>query len=85
MYAQVIITMISDMFWALYFDGFQLHYATLGKGGGGGVMVQVEVQGRMARGMPKRRWLDRVRSNVKKKELRWQEVYNRATHCMGIR
>ena len=39
----------------------------------------------MRRGRPKRRWLDRVRDDIREKGLSWvrEEVYNRATCGKG--
>ena len=39
----------------------------------------MKVQGRRKRGRPKRRWLDRVRDDIKEKGLSGEEVYDRAT------
>ena len=37
-------------------------------------------QGRRKRGRPKRRWLDKVKDDIKEKGLSWEEVYDdRAT------
>ena len=41
--------------------------------------MEMEVQGRRKRGMPKRIWLDRVRSIIKETELSGNEMYDRAT------
>ena len=38
-----------------------------------------ESTGRRKRGRPKRRWLDRVRGDIKEKGLSAEEVYDRAT------
>ena len=38
----------------------------------------MKVQGRRKRGRSKRRWLDRVRDDIKVKALSGEEVYNRA-------
>ena len=38
----------------------------------------MKVQGRRKRGIPKRRWMDRVRDDIKEKELSADEVYDRA-------
>ena len=38
----------------------------------------MKVQGRRKRGRPKRRWLDRVRDDVKENGLLTEEVYDRA-------
>ena len=50
------------------------------------------VQGRRKRGRPKRRWLDKVKDDIKEKGLSADDVYDRATwRCtltpikMGIR
>ena len=37
------------------------------------------VQGRRKRGRPKRRWLDKVKDDIKEKGLLADEVYERAT------
>ena len=39
----------------------------------------MDVQGRRKRGRPKRRWLDKVRDDIKEKGLSGKEVYDRAT------
>ena len=39
----------------------------------------MEVQGRRMSGRPKRRWLDRVRDDIKVKGLSGEEVYDCAT------
>ena len=39
----------------------------------------MKVQGRRKRGRPKRRWLDRVRDDIKEKGLSAGEVYDHAT------
>ena len=44
----------------------------------GSTAVEMEVQGRRARGMPKRGWFDRVRGDMKEKRLPGEEVYDRA-------
>ena len=41
--------------------------------------MEMEVQGRRKRGRPKRRWLDRVRGDIKEKGLSAEQVYDRAT------
>ena len=41
--------------------------------------MKVKVQGRRKRGRPKRRWLDRVRDDIKEKGLSEEDVYDRAT------
>ena len=41
--------------------------------------MEMKVQGRTKRGRPKRRWLDKVRDDIKEKGLSADEVYNRAT------
>ena len=38
-----------------------------------------EVQGRRKRGRPKRRWLDKVKDDIKEKGLSADDVYDRAT------
>ena len=44
----------------------------------------MEVQGRRKRGRPKRRWLDKVKDDIKEKGLSVDDVYNRATwRCMS--
>ena len=40
---------------------------------------EMKVKGRRKRGRPKRRWLDRVRDDIKEKGLSAVEVYDRAT------
>ena len=40
--------------------------------------MEIKVQG-MKKGRPKRRWLDRVRDDIKEKGLSTDEVYDRAT------
>ena len=39
----------------------------------------MKVQGRRKRGRPKRRWLDKVKDDIKEKGLSADEVYDRAT------
>ena len=39
----------------------------------------MKVQERRKRGRPKRRWLDRVRDDIKERGLFGEEVYDRAT------
>ena len=39
----------------------------------------MEVQGRRKRGSPKRRWLDKVKEDIKEKGLSADNVYDRAT------
>ena len=39
----------------------------------------MEVQGRRKRGRPKRRWLDKVKDDIKEKGLSADDVYDRAT------
>ena len=39
----------------------------------------MKVQGRMKRGRPKRRWLDKVKDDIKEKGLSADEVYDCAT------
>ena len=41
--------------------------------------MEMKVQGRRKRGRPKRRWLDRVRDDIKEKGLSAEEVYDRDT------
>ena len=41
--------------------------------------MEMKVQGRRKRGRPMRRWLDKVRDNIKRKELSADDVYDRAT------
>ena len=43
-----------------------------------GAMV-MKVQGRRKRGRPKRRWLDKVKDDIKEKGLSADDVYDRAT------
>ena len=38
-----------------------------------------KVQGRRKRGRPKRRWLDKVKDDIKEKGLSSDDVYDRAT------
>ena len=38
-----------------------------------------KVQGRRKRGRPKRRWLDKVKDDIKEKGLSEEEVYDHAT------
>ena len=45
--------------------------------------MEMKVQGRRKRGRPKRRWLDRVRDDIKEKGLSADEVYGHAT-CRRI-
>ena len=46
--------------------------------------MKMEVQGRKKIGRPKRRWLDRVRDDIKEKGLSGEDVYDRATwRCMS--
>ena len=40
--------------------------------------MEIKVQGRRKRGKPKRRWLDKVKDDIKEKELSDDEVYDRA-------
>ena len=50
----------------------------------GRMTIDMEVQGRRKRGMPKRRQLDRVRDDIKEKGLSGEELYDRATwRCMS--
>ena len=51
---------------------------TLGAYVGRRVMV-MKVQGRRKRGRPKRRWLDKVKDDIKEKGLSPDDVYDRAT------
>ena len=39
----------------------------------------MKVQGRRKRGRPKRRWLDKVKYDIKEKRLSADDVYDRAT------
>ena len=39
----------------------------------------MKVQGRRKRGRPKRRWLDKVKEDIKEKGVSADEVYDRAT------
>ena len=41
--------------------------------------MEIKVQGRRKRGIPKRRWLDKVKDDIKEKGLSADEVYDRAT------
>ena len=41
--------------------------------------MEIKVQGRRKRRRPKRRWLDRVRDDIKEKGLSADDVYDRAT------
>ena len=41
--------------------------------------IEMDVHGRTKRGMTKRRWLDRVRIDIKEKGLSGEDVYDRAT------
>ena len=41
--------------------------------------MEMKVQGRRKRGRPKRRWLDRVRDDIKEKGLSGEELYDHAT------
>ena len=38
--------------------------------------IEMEVQGRRKRGRPKRRWLDKVKDDIKEKGLSADEVYD---------
>ena len=40
--------------------------------------MEMKVRGRNKRGMPERRWLDRVRYDIKQKGLSAEEDYDRA-------
>ena len=42
------------------------------------VLVLMKVQGRRKRGRPKRRWLDKVKDDIKEKGLSADDVYDRA-------
>ena len=39
----------------------------------------MEVPGRRKRGPPKRKWLNRVRGDIRERKQSGEEVYNRAT------
>ena len=41
--------------------------------------MEIKVQGRRKRGRPKRRWLDKVKDDIKEKGLSADDVYDRAT------
>ena len=41
--------------------------------------MEIKVQGRRKRGRPKRRWLARVRDDIKENGLSADELYDRAT------
>ena len=41
--------------------------------------MEIKVQGRRKRGRHKRRWLDKVRDDIKEKGLSADEMYDRAT------
>ena len=41
--------------------------------------MEMKVQGRRKRGRPKRRWLDKVKDDIKEKGLSADDVYDRAT------
>ena len=41
--------------------------------------MEMRVQGRRKRGIPKRRWLDKVKDDIKEKGLSADDVYDRAT------
>ena len=45
----------------------------------GGRAMVMKVQGRRKRGRPKRRWLDKVKDDIKEKGLSADDVYDRAT------
>ena len=46
--------------------------------------TEMKVQGRRKRGKPKRRWLDKIKDDIKEKGLSADEVYDRATWwCMS--
>ena len=42
----------------------------------------MKVQGRRKRGRPKRRWLDKVKDDIKEKGLSADDVYDRATYVI---
>ena len=42
-------------------------------------VMAIEVQGRRKRRRPKRRWLDKVKDDIKEKGLSGEEMYDRAT------
>ena len=42
-------------------------------------VLEMKVQGRRKRGRPNRRWLDKVKDDMKEKGLSGEEVYDRAT------
>ena len=44
--------------------------------------MELKVQGRRKRGRPKRRWLDRVRDDIKEKGLSADEVYNMEAYAI---
>ena len=41
--------------------------------------IVMKVQGRRKRGRPKRRWLDKVKDDIKEKELSADDVYDSAS------
>ena len=41
--------------------------------------MEIKVQGRRATGRPRRRWLDKVKDDIKEKGLSADDVYDRAT------
>ena len=43
----------------------------------------MKVHGRRKIGRPKRRWLDRVKDDIKEKGLSGEEVYDRPTELLG--
>ena len=43
------------------------------------MVLVMKVQGRRKRGRPKRRWLDKVKDDIKEKGLSADDVYDRAT------
>ena len=45
----------------------------------GSTAMEMKVEGRRKRGRNKRRWLDRVRHDIKEKGLSREEVYDRDT------
>ena len=44
----------------------------------------MKVQGRMKRGRPKTRWLDKVKDDIKQKGLSADDVYDRAMEAYVI-
>ena len=45
----------------------------------GKIEMELKVQGRRKRGRPKRRWLDKVKDDIKETGLSADDVYDRAT------